>query len=64
MGNVAFGKEYDERLRMCFTRNNVVVIVHAPTKIAKTIAQEIDKAIQNAPEWKKDTSKPSFILTE
>ena len=63
-GDVAFGENKDGILWMAFTRNNVLIIVHAPLKIAKAIALEIDKAIQNAPEWKKNTLKPSFILTK
>ena len=63
-GDVAFGEVNNGILWMIFVRNNVLVIVHAPTKIAKAIAQEIDKAIQNSPEWQEGMPEPSFIWIE
>jgi hypothetical protein len=64
IGDIAFGEVNNGILRMAFTRNNVLLVVHAPINKAKEIAQGFDKNIQVAPEWKKDTSKPSFVLTE
>jgi hypothetical protein len=46
-----------EIIWIAFIKNNVLIIVHAPQKTAKVFALEIDKTIQNAPEWKKDTLK-------
>jgi len=64
IGDVAFGREYNGILRIAFARNNVFVVVHAPTIKAMEIALEIDQKIQNAPEWKEDSPEPSFILIE
>ena len=61
---MAFGREYNGIFRISFTKNNVIIIVHAPTDVAKAIALEVDKKIQNAPVWEKDTPIPSFILPE
>lgn len=63
-GDVTFGEERDGILWMVFTRNNVLVIVDAPLEKAKDIAQIIDEAIQNAPEWKEGMPEPMFILPE
>ena len=63
-GDVAFGENKDEILWMAFTRNNVLVIVHAQTEKAGNIAHKIDTAIQNAPEWEEGMPEPSFILPE
>lgn len=63
-GDVAFGREYDGLLWMAFTRNNILIVIHAPIKKAMSIAQEVDKKIQNAPEWNKETPIPSFILAK
>jgi hypothetical protein len=61
-GDVAFGENKDGILWMAFTRNNVIVIIHAQTEKAGDIANEIDTAIQNAPEWDESMPEPSFIL--
>jgi len=61
-GDVAFGEENDGIFRVAFIRNNVLVIIFAPTDKAKSIAREIDRQIQLAPEWKSNTTKPSFKL--
>ncbi|MGD8779169.1 MAG: hypothetical protein PVH88_09450 [Ignavibacteria bacterium] len=62
IGDVAFGEEKDKILLMAFTRNNVLVIVHAPINIAVEISEGFDGNIQNAVEWGKDGSIPSFLL--
>lgn len=64
IGDVAFGKVYDEILKIEFVRNNVLVIVHAPKEMARIIVKEIDEKIQLAPEWQTGASVPSFILNE
>lgn len=61
-GDVAFGEKKDGILWMAFTRNNVIVIVHAQSEKAGDIANKIDSAIQNAPEWQEGMPEPSFIL--
>lgn len=63
-GDLAFGREYNGILNMAFTRNNILVIVHAPKEKAKVISKEIDTKIQDAPEWNKGTSKLLFIMPE
>ena len=60
-GDVAFGKKFDGNVKMCFTRNNVFVIIYAPTGKAGEIAHKIDIAVQNAPEWKEGMEHPKFI---
>lgn len=62
VGDVAFGKVYDGILKIEFARNNVLVIVHAPTNTCKSIVSALDEAIQKAPEWQAGTPTPSFIL--
>jgi hypothetical protein len=64
VGDVAFGKIYDKIFRLAFTRNNILVIIHAPTKITESIALEMDEKILNAPLSENDTIKPTFILAE
>jgi len=61
-GDVAFGDIKDGILWMAFTRNNVIITVHAQTEKAGDIANKIDSAIQNAPEWKEGMPEPSFVL--
>ena len=63
-GDVAFGDIKDGILLMAFARNNVVVIVNTSKNAAKSLALEIDKSIQNAPEWKEGMPEPEFILPE
>jgi hypothetical protein len=62
IGDVAFGKEKDGILLMAFTRNNVLLVIHAPISIAKEMGEAFDRSIQNAPEWEKNTSNPFFNL--
>lgn len=64
VGDVAFGKVYHGILKIEFVRNNVLVIVHAPEEMAKTIVKEMDEKIQLAPQWQTGASIPSFILIE
>jgi hypothetical protein len=47
---------------LALVRNNVLVIVHAPTEDAKAIATSVDERIRNAPEWWTGSGVPSFIL--
>ncbi len=63
-GDVAFGKELGEFLRMCFTRNNVLTIIHASTGKATEITYKIDSVIRAAPVWQEDMPYPSFILPQ
>lgn len=62
VGDVTFSQDSNDILLMAFTRNNIRVIVHAPTGIANILAFEIDKTIINAPVWTEETLKPSFEL--
>jgi hypothetical protein len=64
VGDVAFGENKDGILWMVFTRNNVLIIVNTLINVAKSIALEIDKSIQNASEWKEGMPEPIFILPE
>jgi len=63
-GEKISGKEFDGNVKMCFTRNNVFVIIYAPTGKAGEIAHKIDIAVQNAPKWKKRIGHPSFFFKE
>ncbi|MBC8182653.1 hypothetical protein H8E88_16255 [candidate division KSB1 bacterium] len=48
---------------MRFTRENVRVLLRAPTKEAKELAQKIDSIILNSPVWKPGNPKPFLIIT-
>lgn len=63
-GDIAFGKEHDGKMQMAFTRNNVLVVLHAPTDTAMSLAKELDIKIKNAPEWGKNDKKPSIKFAE
>jgi hypothetical protein len=63
-GDVAFGSENKGTLRIAFTRNNILVIVYAPTNKAFEIARGIDQNIVMAPEWIRGATQPSFIMPE
>jgi|SRR3989304_3176221 len=63
-GDIAFGKEYDGIIQLAYTRNNVLVVLHAPTEKALLLANEIDLRIQNAPELRAHTHKPSLLFTK
>ena len=63
-GDVAFGEHNDGVVQMAFTKNNVIVIVHALIEEAIEIVQEIDRQIQLAQEWENDNTQPMFVLTK
>lgn len=61
-GDVAFGEEQNGIYWMTFVRNNVLIVIHAPTRVAVEMGQYIDARIKVAPIWNPDEPKPSFIL--
>lgn len=63
-GDVAFGRESDKLMRICFVKNNVFTIVYAPTVRALSISSEIESEIIGAAEWKDGMPDPSFVLPE
>jgi len=44
-----------------FSRNNVLIVIHASTNITKEIALEIDQKINEAPIWEEGPIIPSFL---
>lgn len=62
-GDVAFGSEHNGIIQMAYTKNNVLVILHAPTEKALLLCNEIDLIIQNAPELR-STIKPTLLFTK
>ena len=64
LGDVVYEKENDGILLIALSRNNVMIIVHATLNLAMEIIKEFDKNILNAPLWKRDSSKPYFLLEE
>jgi len=62
VGDVAFGTILNGTLFLIFTRNNVMVFLHAETNKAKEIALEFDKLIVKSPDWNKAQTKPSFNM--
>ena len=61
-GDVAFGEIYSGVFKLAFVRNNVLVVINAPTETAKAIATGIDEKIKIAPQWQAGSEIPSFIL--
>jgi len=62
-GDVAFGEEKEGIFFVFFTRDNVRIIIDAPTNISKELAQKIDDIILNSPAWKAGNLKPYFFIT-
>lgn len=60
-GDVAFGKQSNGILNLAFVRNNVMVIIEAPSSAGMAIDSAIDQKIQSAPEWTEGKPFPSFI---
>ena len=61
-GDVAFGSEHNGIMQIAFTKNNVLVILHAPAEKAFLLSGEIDLIIQNAPELRSNMN-PSLLFT-
>ena len=61
-GDVAFGEIYNEVFKLAFVRNNILVVINAPTETAKATAASIDEKIKIAPQWQAGSGIPSFIL--
>lgn len=62
-GDVAFGEEQNGIYWMTYVRNNVLIVIHAPTRVAVEMAQYIDERIKVAPIWNPDEPAPSIILS-
>ena len=64
IGDVAFGEENGEIFFVFFTRDNVRIIIDAPTNITKELAQKIDNIILNSPAWSYGDPEPIFVISE
>ena len=62
--DIAFGKNYDGIFKIAFTKNNVFLIIHAPTNNALLLAKEISSTIESATTWNPDDLKPHLIFTK
>ncbi|HAH26273.1 MAG TPA: hypothetical protein DCL77_21325 [Prolixibacteraceae bacterium] len=60
-GDVAFGKVSDGILNLAWVRNNVMVVIQAPSGVGQAIDLAIDQKIQSAPEWTEGLSYPSYV---